>query len=61
MEATKETARFAGILYLLVAITVAFSLLYVPAAFVVPGDPTATARRIAEAGVGYPDGRLHSV
>jgi len=58
MESTKATARFAGILYLLVAVTGAFSLLYVPAAFVVPGDATATARRIADAESTYRVGIL---
>jgi Domain of unknown function (DUF4386) len=53
MKTTKETARFAGILYLLVAVTGAFSLLYVPAVFIVPGDATATARRVAEAELTY--------
>src|SRR3712207_807542 len=53
MKSARETARVAGILYLLVAITGAFSLLYVPAAFIVPGDATATARKIAAADSTY--------
>ena len=42
-------ARDAGLLYLLVAITGAFGLIYIPAAFTVPGDVTATAGRIRAA------------
>jgi Domain of unknown function (DUF4386) len=37
----------AGLLYLLVAITCAFSIMYIPSTFVVPGNATATAGRIA--------------
>jgi hypothetical protein len=46
MNSTKDTARVAGLLYLLVAITGAFSIMYIPSVFVVPGDATATAGKI---------------
>ncbi len=46
MNSTKKAARVAGLLYLLVGITGAFNLLYVPSAFIVPGDATATANKI---------------
>jgi hypothetical protein len=42
----KKAARVAGLLYLLVAITGAFSIVYVPGTLVVPGDAAATADRI---------------
>jgi hypothetical protein len=44
---SKKTARIAGLLYLVVAITGAFSILYVPATLIVPGNAAATAERIA--------------
>jgi len=47
MNSTKKTARLAGLLYVLVSIPGAFSLLYVPSHFVVSGDATATANKIA--------------
>ena len=53
MNSTKAKARFAGILYMLTSLTGAFNLLYVPAAFIVPGDATATARRITDAALTY--------
>jgi len=43
---SKKTARVAGLLYLLVAITGAFSIVYVPATLIVLADATATADRI---------------
>jgi uncharacterized protein DUF4386 len=43
----KHAARVAGLLYLLVAISGAFSIVYFPSAFVVPGNATATASKIA--------------
>ena len=44
-----QTARSTGVLYLLSALPAAFSIVYVPAAFVVAGDAAATARRISDA------------
>jgi hypothetical protein len=46
MNSAKKTARAAGLLYLLVAITGFFSTMYVPSACIVPGDPAATANKI---------------
>lgn len=46
MHASRKTARIAGMLYLLVAITGAFSIMYVPETLVVPGNATATAEKI---------------
>ncbi len=46
MHPIKKTARVAGLLYLLVAITGPFVLLYVPGKLFVPGDATATASNI---------------
>lgn len=43
----KAYARFAGLLYLLIAISGGFSIGYVPTVIVVPGDATATAQNIA--------------
>ena len=45
MTSDINAARVAG-LYLLVAISGAFSIMYVPSAFVVHGDATATASKI---------------
>jgi hypothetical protein len=42
----KTKARLAGILYVLMGIPAWFSLMYIPSAFVVRGDATATARNI---------------
>jgi hypothetical protein len=53
MSSIQSRARFAGILYLLMGITGAFNLLYIPAAFIVRGDAIATARRITEAALTY--------
>ncbi len=46
MSTIKSQARQAGILYLLLTITGAFGVIYVPDAFIVAGDATATARNI---------------
>ena len=61
MNSTKATARFTGILYLLMGITGAFSILYVPAAFIVRGDATATARKITDAALTYRIGILSAL
>ncbi len=57
MNSTKATARQAGVLYLLLGIA-AFNIIYVPAAFIVPGDATATARNITAAELTYRIGIL---
>ena len=46
MNSTKQQARTAGWLYLLVALSAPFGLLYVPAKLVEPGNATATADNI---------------
>ena len=46
MNSTKKTARIAGVLYVLLALTGVFSLIYVPTTLVVFGDATATAENI---------------
>jgi Domain of unknown function (DUF4386) len=46
MDQTKKTARTAGLLYLLIAVTAPVGLVYVPGALLVAGDATATANRI---------------
>ncbi len=47
MGSIKAKARLAGILYVLMGIPAWFSLMYIPSAFIVHGDATATARNIA--------------
>src|SRR5688572_31850201 len=46
MNENKKTARIAGLLYLVVALTGAFSIMYVPTTLIVPGNATATAASI---------------
>lgn len=46
MSSTKRTARIAGVLYAILALTGVFSLIYVPTTLVVFGDATATAENI---------------
>ena len=46
MNSTEQQARTAGWLYLLVALSAPFGLLYVPAKLVEPGNATATADNI---------------
>jgi hypothetical protein len=53
MNSIKARARQAGVLYLLLAITAPFNLMYVPSAFYVPGDATATARNITAGELTY--------
>lgn len=53
MNSIKARARQAGVLYLLLAITGAFATIYVPGAFIVAGDATATARNIATGELTY--------
>ncbi len=50
MNSIKKQARFAGLLYLLAAITAPFGLIFVPRALIVPGDATATADRVRTSG-----------
>ena len=44
-ESQCKAARVAGVLYLLMAISAPFALIYIPSKLVVPGDATATADR----------------
>jgi hypothetical protein len=53
MTSIKTAARRAGMLYLLLAIVGPFNDIYVPNAFIVSGDATATAGRIAAAELTY--------
>ncbi len=46
MNSKKKTARIAGLLYLLLAITGAFGIMYIPSEIYVSGDATATANNI---------------
>jgi len=46
MHPTVEAARVAGLLYLLMGIPAAFSMMYVPGTLIVPGDEAATANNI---------------
>jgi hypothetical protein len=44
-ESQCNAARVAGVLYLLMAVTAPFALIYVPSKLIVPGDATVTADR----------------
>jgi hypothetical protein len=46
VNSTKKTARVAGLLYLLMAIPGAFSVMYITHTLIVPGNATATANNI---------------
>lgn len=61
MNSTKKTARIAGFLYLLLALTGAFSILYVPSALVVFGDAAATAENIASSQLLFRAGILSGI
>ncbi|MFT6878262.1 MAG: hypothetical protein ACJAZF_004393 [Granulosicoccus sp.] len=47
-DSIKVYARFAGLFYLLIAISGGFSIGYVPSVIVAPGDASATAQNIAD-------------
>jgi hypothetical protein len=53
MSSIKATARFAGLLYVVMSILMVFGYLYVPATFIVSGDAAATARKITEGALMY--------
>jgi hypothetical protein len=61
MRSPNSTARAAGILYLLSGLPGVFSYLYLPAAFLAPGDAVATARKIADAAPIYRLGILSDI
>jgi len=46
MNSTKKTARLAGLLYLVNAVTGFFGIIYVPGRLIVSGNATATAHNI---------------
>jgi hypothetical protein len=48
MSLRKKTARKAGILYLALAITGAFGIMYIPTAIMIPTDPALTAKNILD-------------
>lgn len=60
-NATKKAARIAGVLYLLLAVTGAFSILYVPSTLVVFGDAAATAEKISSSELLFRAGILTGV
>ena len=61
MNSTKKTARIAGFLYLLLALTGAFSILYVPSTLIVFGDAAATAEKITSSQLLFRAGILSGV
>ncbi|TJY36175.1 DUF4386 domain-containing protein [Pontimicrobium aquaticum] len=48
MEATKNKAKIAGLLYLLMAISGGIGIMYIPSNFIVEGDAVATAMKVNE-------------
>jgi len=60
-NSTKKTARIAGLLYLLLALTGAFSILYVPSTLIVFGDAAATAENISSSELLFRAGILSGV
>lgn len=46
MDSLKKTAKLAGLLYLILAITGVFGIMYVPSTLIVPGDANATVENI---------------
>ena len=48
MNSIKATARYAGLLYVVMSILMVFGYMYVPAKFMVPGDAAATAVKITQ-------------
>jgi len=61
MRSIKAQARYAGVLYLLMSALAVFGFMYVPGAFIVPGDAAATARKIAEGALVYRAGILSAL
>jgi hypothetical protein len=48
MNHQKRSGRIAGILYLVLAITGGFGIMYIPAAILIPADPVATAENLVD-------------
>ncbi len=46
MDSTKKTAKTAGLLYLILAITGAYSIIFIPSKIIIPGDAVATANKL---------------
>ena len=46
MDSTKKTARIAGVLYLILAITGAYGIIFIPSKIIIPGDAAATADKL---------------
>ncbi len=46
MHPTNNTARVAGVLYVLMGVTAPFTLIYIPRKLIVPGNASATASNI---------------
>ncbi len=61
MVSKKKSARIAGLLYLLLAVTGVFNLLYVPSALFVFGDATATADNVMSSELLFRTGILSGV
>lgn len=61
ISSVKKTARFAGFLYLLLALSGAFSILYVPSNLIVFGDAAATAEKIMSSEMLFRAGILSGV
>jgi len=53
MNSNKKNARMAGLLYLLMGVTGAFGLMYVPSTIMVAGDPAATTDNIVNSELLY--------
>jgi hypothetical protein len=53
MTSRKQTARVAGALYLVMGLAGAFSIMYIPRFFMIPGDAAATAGNIASSPLLY--------
>ena len=53
MNSRKKTARIAGVLYLLIAITGGFGIMYVSSSIIVPEDATSTAENIIKSDFTY--------
>ena len=53
MSSIKTTARFAGLVYVIMSVMAVFGYLYVPSLFIVRGDAAATVQRITEGALLY--------
>tara|TARA_B110000967_G_C18810783_1_gene523472 strand:- start:215 stop:442 length:228 start_codon:yes stop_codon:yes gene_type:complete len=53
MDSKKKNARIAGLLYLIIAITGGFGIMYVSSSILIAGDAKATASNIINSGFTY--------